>query len=71
MTPSGVTGWRRALRGFQASVIASYGSALPYTITTGNDRNSDTNVNDRPAGIGRNTERAWSVSYTHLTLPTN
>ena len=67
-TPDGVTGWRRALRGFQASVIASYGSALPYTITTGNDRNNDTTVNDRPAGVGRNTARAWSSASVDLRV---
>ncbi len=66
--PDGATGWRRALHGFQASVIASYGSALPYTITTGNDRNNDTNVNDRPAGVGRNTARAWSAASVDLRV---
>ena len=66
--PDGATGWRRALHGFQASVIASYGSALPYTITTGNDRNNDTNVNDRPAGVGRNTARAWSSASVDLRV---
>jgi len=49
-------------------VIASYGSALPYTITTGNDRNNDTNVNDRPAGVGRNTARAWSAASVDLRV---
>ena len=67
-TPDGVTGWRRGLRGFQASVIASYGSALPYTITTGTDRNNDTNVNDRPAGVGRNTARAWSSASVDVRV---
>ena len=31
-------------------------SGLPYTITTGKDDNGDTVFNDRPTGIGRNTE---------------
>ncbi len=31
-------------------------SGLPYTITTGRDDNGDTVFNDRPFGIGRNTE---------------
>jgi hypothetical protein len=61
-------GWRRALRGMQASVIASYGSALPYTITTGTDRNLDTNVNDRPAGVGRNTGRGFATATVDLRL---
>jgi hypothetical protein len=66
--PDDATGWRRALRGFQASVIGSYGSALPYTITTGNDRNNDTTVNDRPEGVGRNTARAWSSASVDLRV---
>ena len=32
-------------------------SATPYTITTGRDDNGDTVFNDRPAGVGRNSER--------------
>jgi hypothetical protein len=61
-------GWRRVLRHVQASVIGSYGSALPYTITTGTDRNLDTNVNDRPAGVGRNTARGFSSATVDVRL---
>ena len=32
-------------------------SGLPYSVTTGKDDNGDTVFNDRPDGIGRNTER--------------
>lgn len=32
-------------------------SGFPYTITTGRDNNNDTVFNDRPFGIGRNTQR--------------
>ena len=44
-------------------------SALPYTITTGRDDNGDAVVNDRPAGVGRNTDRgSWQHSAgTRLT----
>ena len=45
---------RRALSGFQLSYIFSYGSALPFNTILGNDRNFDTNSNDRPVGVGRN-----------------
>lgn len=31
-------------------------SGFPYTITTGRDENGDSVVNDRPSGIGRNSE---------------
>jgi hypothetical protein len=66
--PDAGRGWRRLLRGAQASVIASYGSALPYTILTGNDRNLDTTVNDRPPGVGRNTARGFSAASVDLRL---
>ena len=37
--------------------VIQYASAPPYTITTGFDDNGDTVSNDRPAGVGRNSER--------------
>lgn len=40
-------------------------SAPPYTITTGRDNNGDGVVNDRPAGVGRNSARGagyWDMS---------
>ena len=47
------------LRGrLQLGWIFSYGSPLPFNIQTGADRNNDTNVNDRPVGVGRNTGAA-------------
>ncbi len=45
--------WKRILSGFQASYVFRYGSALPFNIVTGTDRNNDTNVNDRPVGVGQ------------------
>ena len=48
-------GFRRALQGFQLSYIFTYASRLPFNILLGSDRNFDTNNNDRPAGVGRNT----------------
>lgn len=44
---------------FQAS------SATPYNITTGFDNNGDSIINDRPAGVGRNSQRGagrWELS---------
>jgi len=48
-------------------------SGAPYTIRTGRDDNGDSIFNDRPSGVGRNTERGaaqWSinpaVAYTVL-----
>lgn len=40
-------------------------SASPYTITTGRDTNGDGVINDRPADVGRNTDRGsarWDMS---------
>jgi hypothetical protein len=40
-------------------------TATPYTIRTGRDENGDFVFNDRPAGVGRNTERGatqWSLN---------
>jgi hypothetical protein len=40
-------------------------SGVPYSIRTGRDDNADLVFNDRPAGIGRNSERAaaqWTVN---------
>lgn len=43
--------------GVRFAALMTLQSALPYTITTGSDDNRDTNNNDRPAGVGRNSER--------------
>jgi hypothetical protein len=48
---------RRALGGFQLGWVYSYSSAAPFNIVTGADNNNDTTVNDRPAGVGRNSGR--------------
>jgi hypothetical protein len=43
-------------------------SGFPYTITTGRDDNGDTVFNDRPFGIGRNTERGEFVKQADLQI---
>lgn len=60
--------FRRFLTGFQLSYIFQYGSPLPFNIVTGADRNLDTNVNDRPAGTGRNTGRGFDYASLDLRL---
>lgn len=60
--------WRRALAGFQLSWIYRYGSALPFNIVTSGDRNNDTNVNDRPVGVGRNTGEGFDFAALDLRL---
>jgi hypothetical protein len=62
------TAVRRALSGFQLSYIFQYGSRLPFNVVTGTDRNNDTNVNDRPAGLGRNTGRGFDFASLDLRV---
>ncbi|HKG48174.1 MAG TPA: carboxypeptidase regulatory-like domain-containing protein [Pyrinomonadaceae bacterium] len=61
-------GFARALRGFQLGYIFTYGSRLPFNVLLGNDRNLDTNNNDRPLGIGRNTGRGFDFASLDLRL---
>jgi hypothetical protein len=60
--------WMKVLNGLQLAYIFSYGSALPFNIQTGTDRNFDTNVNDRPVGIGRNTGEGFDFASLDLRL---
>jgi hypothetical protein len=46
-----------ALRGLNMNLSVNASSGSPYTIRTGRDDNGDLIFNDRPIGIGRNTER--------------
>lgn len=55
-------------KGFQVSSIFRYGSALPFNIVTGTDRNFDTNVNDRPVGVGRNTGVGFDFASSDLRV---
>jgi hypothetical protein len=58
----------RLLQGWTLSGVFSYGSALPFNVVTGADNNNDTNVNDRPAGVGRNSERGFDFASLDLRL---
>lgn len=58
----------KIVQGFQLSYIYSYGSSLPFNIVTGADRNFDTNVNDRPVGVGRNSGKGFSYASLDLRL---
>ena len=44
-------------RKFSLGTLTSIHSGLPYNITTGEDNNQDTDPNDRPPGVTRNTGR--------------
>ncbi len=65
---SDANSFRRALEGFQLSYIFTYASRLPFNILLGTDRNLDTNFNDRPAGVGRNTGRGFDFASLDLRL---
>jgi hypothetical protein len=59
---------RRAVEGLGFSYIFTYASELPFNIVAGADRNFDTNFNDRPAGVGRNTGRGFDFASLDLRL---
>jgi hypothetical protein len=65
---SGAPGLLRALAGFQLGYIFTCASPPPFNVLTGNDRNADTNFNDRPAGVGRNTGRGFNFAALDLRL---
>jgi len=56
------------LAGWQVGYVFRYGSALPFNITTGTDRNNDTSVNDRPDGVARNSGRGFDFASLDLRL---
>lgn len=66
--PAKGEGVRKVLRGFQLSYIYTYASRLPFNVLLGSDRNFDTNNNDRPVGVGRNTGRGFDFSSFDLRL---
>ncbi len=53
---------------WRLSYVFTAASAPPFTLLTGTDRNHDTNVNDRPEGVGRNSARAWGSSALDVRL---
>jgi len=59
---------RRLANDFQFGYIFTYASRLPFNVLLGNDRNFDTNNNDRPIGYGRNTGRGFDFASLDLRL---
>jgi hypothetical protein len=51
----------QALKNMNLFLSLNYSSASPYTIRTGIDDNGDLIFNDRPLGVGRNTERGDGI----------
>lgn len=62
------TGLQRIFCGFQLGYIFTYASRLPFNVLLGTDRNLDTNNNDRPLGVGRNTGRGFDFASLDLRL---
>jgi outer membrane receptor protein involved in Fe transport len=69
-TPSGPgdTLLRDLTNGWMFSYIFTYTSALPFNIQLPNDRNGDTNFNDRPEGVGRNAGEGFDYQALDLRL---
>ena len=55
----------RGLGGFQLGWVYAFASAAPFNVVTGVDNNGDSTINDRPAGVGRNSARL--PCFTDLT----
>jgi len=59
---------RRLAEGWLFSYVYTYTSALPFNVQLPNDRNGDTNFNDRPAGVGRNAGEGFDYKSLDLRL---
>ena len=57
-----LSGMTPAFHDFSVSYVFAATSAPPFNIVTGTDRNGDTTVNDRPAGVARNTGTGFGAS---------
>lgn len=56
------------LRGWQLNYIFTYDSPQPFNLQAGVDLNNDTNLNDRPPFVGRNTGRGFSYASFDVRL---
>jgi hypothetical protein len=59
---------RVLLANWQLAYIVSYASALPFNVQTGTDRNNDTTVNDRPAGVARNSASGFDSATVDVRV---
>jgi hypothetical protein len=58
----------RATAGVQSGYVFSYASGVPFHILAGRDLNNDTNLNDRPMGVSRNSARQPSTASSDVRL---
>jgi hypothetical protein len=56
------------IKNLQVGLSFNSASAMPYTIRTGLDDNGDLIFNDRPSGVGRNTERGDGSFNMNLNI---
>jgi hypothetical protein len=63
-----VSGSVETVAAVQFAYLMGYASAPPFNVQTGNDRNNDTNVNDRPVGVGRNTGEGFGSATVDLRV---
>ncbi|PYR71871.1 MAG: hypothetical protein DMF86_25050 [Acidobacteria bacterium] len=61
---------RRALAGLRIGYVFSFAGAAPFNPQAGADLNNDTNQNDRPSGMGRNSFRMPCFSNLASTCGT-
>lgn len=60
--------FHRLANGWLFSYVFTYTSALPFNVQLPNDRNGDTNFNDRPVGVDRNTGEGFDYRSLDLRL---
>jgi hypothetical protein len=65
---AGSAALHRALHGIELGYMWSYATGAPFTILAGADLNNDTNNNDRPPGVGRNSARLPATSSFDVRL---
>ena len=62
------SGLAAVVNGLQFGYVVSYATGVPFNVVAGSDLNFDTNNNDRPAGVGRNSGRQPSTSSVDLRI---
>jgi hypothetical protein len=58
----------QTIRNLTTSVVMNVVGGTPYTLQTGFDDNGDLIFNDRPDGVGRNTERASTQMFVNANV---
>ncbi len=59
---------RKAMAGLEVGYVFAYATGVPFTVLAGSDLNADTNNNDRPAGVSRNSARQPATASLDLRL---